>query len=193
MAPSSVVVTIVDELGINNISVLQISNSENDSSFNSADKQETASPKQFTFFIVLRAVKNYNHINMADQSSHIHFPNPFYMAWISFRARFIAPVYVQSIATACQIDWSKDRILIQILDDSDEGALQHLIKDEVDSWHEKGVNIVYRHQFIRTGYKAGNLKSAMSCDYVKDYEFVAIFDADFTPNPDFLKTNNPSL
>jgi hypothetical protein len=39
----------------------------------------------------------------------------------------------------------------------------------------------------RTGYKASNLKSAMSCDYVKDYEFVAIFDADFQPNVDFLK------
>lgn len=44
---------------------------------------------------------------------------------------------------------------------------------------------------MRTGYKAGNLKSAMSCDYVKDYEFVAIFDADFQPNPDFLKLTIP--
>ena len=39
----------------------------------------------------------------------------------------------------------------------------------------------------------------MSCDYVKDYEFVAIFDADFQPNPDFLKLtvshfkDNPEL
>jgi cellulose synthase/poly-beta-1,6-N-acetylglucosamine synthase-like glycosyltransferase len=31
----------------------------------------------------------------------------------------------------------------------------------------------------------------MSCDYVKDYEFVAIFDADFQPNPDFLKKTVP--
>ncbi|KAL5080103.1 hypothetical protein RYX36_008524 [Vicia faba] len=66
-----------------------------------------------------------------------------------------------------------------------------LIKDEVSSWKEKGVNIVYRHRLIRTGYKAGNLKSAMSCDYVKDYEFVAIFDADFQPNPDYLKLTIP--
>jgi cellulose synthase/poly-beta-1,6-N-acetylglucosamine synthase-like glycosyltransferase len=50
-----------------------------------------------------------------------------------------------------------------------------------------GVNIIYRHRLVRTGYKAGNLKSAMNCDYVKDYEFVAIFDADFQPNTDFLK------
>lgn len=31
----------------------------------------------------------------------------------------------------------------------------------------------------------------MNCDYVKDYEFVAIFDADFQPNPDFLKQTVP--
>ena len=81
--------------------------------------------------------------------------------------------------------------MIQVLDDSDDGNLQLLIKEEVASWKEKGVNIVYRHRLIRTGYKAGNLKSAMSCDYVKDYEFVAIFDADFQPNPDFLKLTIP--
>ncbi|KAK9944696.1 hypothetical protein M0R45_010253 [Rubus argutus] len=39
--------------------------------------------------------------------------------------------------------------------------------------------------------QAGNLKSAMSCDYVKNYEFVAIFDADFQPGPDFLKKTIP--
>ncbi|KAF8011471.1 hypothetical protein BT93_J1934 [Corymbia citriodora subsp. variegata] len=100
-------------------------------------------------------------------------------------------VYAQSIGAACQLDWPKDRILIQVLDDSDDGDVQLLIKDEVSSWREKGVNIIYRHRLIRTGYKAGNLNSAMSCDYVKDYEFVAIFDADFQPNPDFLKLTVP--
>ena len=81
--------------------------------------------------------------------------------------------------------------MIQVLDDSDDIILQNLIKDEVSSWHQKGVNIIYRHRLIRTGYKAGNLKSAMGCDYVKDYEFVAIFDADFTPNSDYLKLTVP--
>ncbi|KAL5793125.1 hypothetical protein ACOSP7_001719 [Xanthoceras sorbifolium] len=100
-------------------------------------------------------------------------------------------VYAQSIGAACQLDWPKDRILIQVLDDSNDGNLQLLIKEEVSAWQEKGVNIIYRHRLIRTGYKAGNLKSAMSCEYVKDYEFVAIFDADFQPNPDFLQRTIP--
>ncbi|KAK9273812.1 hypothetical protein L1049_018623 [Liquidambar formosana] len=100
-------------------------------------------------------------------------------------------VYEQSISAVCQIDWPKDRILIQVLDDSDDENIQLLIKAEVSKWYQRGINIIYRHRLVRTGYKAGNLKSAMSCDYVKGYEFVAIFDADFQPNPDFLKQTVP--
>ncbi|KAL2318257.1 hypothetical protein Fmac_032133 [Flemingia macrophylla] len=100
-------------------------------------------------------------------------------------------VYEQSISAVCQIDWPRDRLLIQVLDDSDDESIQWLIKAEVTKWSQKGINIIYRHRIVRTGYKAGNLKSAMSCDYVKDYEFVAIFDADFQPNPDFLKQTVP--
>ncbi|KAI5073567.1 hypothetical protein GOP47_0011580 [Adiantum capillus-veneris] len=96
-------------------------------------------------------------------------------------------VYQQSIGAIAQMDWPKDRLLVQVLDDSDDPETQILIKAEVQKWHYKGINIIYRHRLNRTGYKAGNLKSAMSCDYVKDYEFVAIFDADFQPQPDFLK------
>ncbi|OAY75329.1 putative xyloglucan glycosyltransferase 6 [Ananas comosus] len=100
-------------------------------------------------------------------------------------------VYQQSIAAVCIQDWPRDRMLVQVLDDSDDMDVQLLIKAEVLKWQQKGVNIVYRHRLIRTGYKAGNLKSAMSCEYVKDYEFVAIFDADFQPAPDFLKRTIP--
>ncbi|KAL6960643.1 Xyloglucan glycosyltransferase 4 [Sarracenia purpurea var. burkii] len=100
-------------------------------------------------------------------------------------------VYEQSISAVCRLDWPKNRFLVQVLDDSDDENLQHLIRNEVQSWKQKGVNIIYRHRFIRTGYKAGNLKSAMACDYVKDYDFVAIFDADFQPNPDFLNQTIP--
>ncbi|XP_068647357.1 probable xyloglucan glycosyltransferase 5 [Aristolochia californica] len=100
-------------------------------------------------------------------------------------------VFEQSISAVCQIDWPKDRFLIQVLDDSDDESIERVIRAEVTKWSQKGINIVYRHRLVRTGYKAGNLKSAMNCDYVKDYEFVAIFDADFQPTPDFLKQTVP--
>lgn len=100
-------------------------------------------------------------------------------------------VYQQSIAAVCCLDWPKSKLLIQVLDDSDDPTTQLLIKDEVHKWQQEGANILYRHRVIREGYKAGNLKSAMNCSYVKDYEFVAIFDADFQPTPDFLKQTVP--
>ncbi|KAK9111989.1 hypothetical protein Scep_019508 [Stephania cephalantha] len=100
-------------------------------------------------------------------------------------------VYQQSIAAVCNLDWPRSNILIQVLDDSDDPLAQILIKEEVDKWKQQGANIVYRHRIIREGYKAGNLKSAMSCSYAKDYEFVAIFDADFQPTPDFLRRTVP--
>ncbi|KAE9599969.1 putative glycosyltransferase [Lupinus albus] len=100
-------------------------------------------------------------------------------------------VYQQSIAAVCNLDWPKSQLLIQVLDDSDDITTQSLINEEVQKWQQEGANILYRHRVIREGYKAGNLKSAMNCSYVKDYEFVAIFDADFQPTPDFLKRTVP--
>lgn len=100
-------------------------------------------------------------------------------------------VYEQSISAVCQIDWPRDRMLIQVLDDSDDQDTRMLIKAEVQKWNMKGINILYRHRVVRTGYKAGNLKSAMNCEYVQDYEFVTIFDADFQPKSDFLKRTIP--
>ncbi|KAF8023069.1 hypothetical protein BT93_F0533 [Corymbia citriodora subsp. variegata] len=100
-------------------------------------------------------------------------------------------VYQQSIAAVCNLDWPKSKLLIQVLDDSDDPTAQSLIKEEVNKWQQEGAHIVYRHRVIREGYKAGNLKSAMNCSYVKEYEFVSIFDADFQPAPDFLKRTVP--
>ncbi|KAI3888093.1 hypothetical protein MKW92_012467 [Papaver armeniacum] len=100
-------------------------------------------------------------------------------------------VYQQSIGAVCNLDWPKSNMLIQVLDDSDDPITQLLIKEEVQKWQQEGAHIVYRHRVLRDGYKAGNLKSAMNCSYVKDYEFVVIFDADFQPNPDFLMKTVP--
>uniref|UniRef100_A0A7N0UKE4 Glycosyltransferase 2-like domain-containing protein n=1 Tax=Kalanchoe fedtschenkoi TaxID=63787 RepID=A0A7N0UKE4_KALFE len=100
-------------------------------------------------------------------------------------------VYQQSIGAVCNLDWPRKNLLIQVLDDSDDPITQLLIKEEVHKWQAEGANIVYRHRVIRDGYKAGNLKSAMNCSYVKDYEFVAIFDADFQPTSDFLQRTIP--
>nr|XP_043616656.1 xyloglucan glycosyltransferase 4-like [Erigeron canadensis] len=137
------------------------------------------------FWIKFKKIKPMIDFN-DDKSYDVEDPESFPMVLVQIPMCNEREVYQQSIASACQLDWPKDRILIQVLDDSSDELLQILIRNEVNLWKEKGVNIIYRHRFVRTGYKAGNLHSAMSCEYVKNYEFVAILDADFQPNPDFL-------
>lgn len=64
---------------------------------------------------------------------------------------------------------------------------------ECQSWKRKGVNIKYEVRNNRKGYKAGALKAGMNHDYVKDCEYIAMFDADFQPESDFLLRTVPFL
>ncbi|RZR72102.1 hypothetical protein BHM03_00010284 [Ensete ventricosum] len=116
--------------------------------------------------------------------------------WMRFKG--IKPIPKSTMGTSKDLESGGEdypMVLVQIpmcnekevLDDSDDPTTQALIEEEVEKWQQNGARIVYRHRVLRDGYKAGNLKSAMNCSYVKDYEFVTIFDADFKPSPDFLK------
>jgi cellulose synthase/poly-beta-1,6-N-acetylglucosamine synthase-like glycosyltransferase len=98
------------------------------------------------------------------------------------------------IKSVCEIDYPKDKIEIQVLDDSTDNTVE-LTKDIVENYKNQGFNIKYIHRNNRVGYKAGALKYGLE---IAEGEFVAIFDADFVPNPDFLKKtiphfNNPEI
>ncbi|XP_031118533.1 probable xyloglucan glycosyltransferase 12 isoform X2 [Ipomoea triloba] len=75
-------------------------------------------------------------------------------------------VYQQSIAAVCSLDWPKAKLLIQVLDDSNDLITQSLIEEEVHKWQKDGVNIVYMHRVNREGYKADFLKRTVP--YFKD-------------------------
>ncbi|KAL6633557.1 hypothetical protein ACP70R_026228 [Stipagrostis hirtigluma subsp. patula] len=108
-------------------------------------------------------------------------------------------VYQLSIGAACRLTWPADRLIVQVLDDSTDSIIKELVKSECERWGKEGINIKYETRKDRAGYKAGNLKEGMRHAYVRGCEFVAMFDADFQPAPDFLvKTvpylvHNPSL
>jgi beta-mannan synthase len=70
---------------------------------------------------------------------------------------------------------------------------QELVQMEVKRWSSKGINIRYEIRSNRNGYKAGALKQGMRHDYVHECDYVAIFDADFQPEPDFLHRTVPFL
>ncbi|OMO98021.1 hypothetical protein CCACVL1_04380 [Corchorus capsularis] len=102
-------------------------------------------------------------------------------------------VYQLSIGAACGLSWPADRIIIQVLDDSTDPTIKSLVQLECQRWASKGVNIKYEIRDNRNGYKAGALKEGMKHSYVKQCDFVAIFDADFQPEPDFLWRSVPFL
>ncbi|KAK8931352.1 putative mannan synthase 4 [Platanthera zijinensis] len=102
-------------------------------------------------------------------------------------------VYKLSIGAACALTWPPDRIIIQVLDDSTDPAIKDLVALECKAWASKGTNITYEVRDNRKGYKAGALKKGMEHTYVQYCEFVAIFDADFQPEADFLIRTIPYL
>jgi cellulose synthase/poly-beta-1,6-N-acetylglucosamine synthase-like glycosyltransferase len=81
------------------------------------------------------------------------------------------------IDAVCKMDYPKDKLQVQVLDDSDDDTVD-LIRSIVDEYRFKGFDIVHVRRKDRTGYKAGALKEGIK--HAKG-EFVAIFDADFIP------------
>ncbi len=86
------------------------------------------------------------------------------------------------IDAVCQIDYPRDRLEIQVLDDSTDET-QAIAELAVRRHAAHGVDITYLHREDRIGYKAGALEAGLK---VAKGQFVAIFDADFLPRPDFL-------
>lgn len=64
---------------------------------------------------------------------------------------------------------------------------------ECKQWASKGINIKCERRDNRNGYKAGALKQGMRHSYVKQCNYIAIFDADFQPEPDYLQRAVPFL
>jgi cellulose synthase/poly-beta-1,6-N-acetylglucosamine synthase-like glycosyltransferase len=92
-------------------------------------------------------------------------------------------------AAACALDWPRDRLTIQILDDGTEENHAALAAGLLGITPE-GVNLQLLRRGDRKGFKAGNLAFGLShCDA----PYVAIFDADFVPAPDFLRRTVPAL
>ncbi|MEM7032162.1 MAG: glycosyltransferase [Chloroflexota bacterium] len=87
------------------------------------------------------------------------------------------------IDTVARIDYPTEALSIQILDDStDETAV--LARARVAFHQSQGINITYVRRPNRVGFKAGALDYGLQS---APGEFVALFDADFLPQPDFLR------
>jgi cellulose synthase/poly-beta-1,6-N-acetylglucosamine synthase-like glycosyltransferase len=87
------------------------------------------------------------------------------------------------IAAVAKIDYPRDLLDVQVLDDSTDETTG-IARACVESFRETGLDITYIHRTNRKGFKAGALENGL---LTAKGELVAVFDADFTPEPDFLR------
>jgi cellulose synthase/poly-beta-1,6-N-acetylglucosamine synthase-like glycosyltransferase len=130
----------------------------------------------------------------------------YYMAYLYYRHKFRLPtpkrrfeelprvtvqlpifneMYVVNrlIAAVCRLDYPRHLLDIQVLDDSIDETCE-IASACVDRWRAEGIDISYVHRTNRQGFKAGALENGLKS---AKGEFVAVFDADFVPDPDFLR------
>jgi cellulose synthase/poly-beta-1,6-N-acetylglucosamine synthase-like glycosyltransferase len=87
------------------------------------------------------------------------------------------------VDAAVAFDYPRDKMEIQVLDDSTDET-QQIARAVVDRYRALGMPIIYLHRTNRAGFKAGALQEGLKH---ATGEFVAIFDADFQPPADFLR------
>ncbi|HEY4688238.1 MAG TPA: glycosyltransferase [Anaerolineae bacterium] len=101
-----------------------------------------------------------------------------------YNERYVAE---RALDAAAALDWPSDRLQIQVLDDSTDDTTS-IARARIERYRRRGIDIALIHRSNRDGFKAGalanGLKSARG-------EFIAIFDADFVPAPDFLRRMLP--
>jgi hypothetical protein len=87
----------------------------------------------------------------------------------------------------CAMDFPKDKLEIQVLDDSTDETVD-IVAQAVAQKKALGFDILHIRRGSREGFKAGALKAGLES---AKGEFVAIFDADFVPQKDFLRKTLP--
>ena len=97
-----------------------------------------------------------------------------------FNEQFVIDRLLQAV---CRLNYPREKLDIQVLDDSTDETVD-VARGLVEHYAAQGYPVTYHHRSNRTGFKAGALHEGLKS---ASGEFVAIFDADFVPPPDFLQ------
>src|SRR5579871_3850119 len=103
-----------------------------------------------------------------------------------YNERYVIERLIDAVA---KFDYPWDLLDIQVLDDSTDET-QEVARACVERHRATGLPIRHLHRTNRNGFKAGALAAGLDS---ATGEFIAIFDADFIPNPDFLRRTIPYL
>ncbi len=103
-----------------------------------------------------------------------------------FNERYTVKRLVDAVV---RLDYPRDRLEIQVLDDSTD-ATTAIACRLVAHYRAQGVDIHLLHRTNRTGFKAGALAEGLES---ATGELIAVFDADFVPNADWLRRTVPAF
>jgi cellulose synthase/poly-beta-1,6-N-acetylglucosamine synthase-like glycosyltransferase len=101
-----------------------------------------------------------------------------------YNERYVIERLVEAVS---RFDYPSELLDVQVLDDSTDET-QEVAGNCVERYAAQGMPITYIHRNNREGYKAGALENGLKSS---KGQFVAIFDADFVPSPDFLQRTIP--
>ena len=97
-----------------------------------------------------------------------------------YNERYVAERVIDAV---CELEWPRDRLEVQVLDDSDDETAA-IVSRRAAHWRRKGTSVNHVRRATRDGFKAGALAHGLK---LTSAPFVAIFDADFVPPHDFLR------
>jgi cellulose synthase/poly-beta-1,6-N-acetylglucosamine synthase-like glycosyltransferase len=93
------------------------------------------------------------------------------------------PIVERGIANAMKLDWPKDKLHIQVCDDSTDRTTD-IARAAAAKAVAQGFDVKVYHRIQRPGFKAGSLQAAM---VQTDYQYFLVLDVDFISPPDFLR------
>ncbi len=115
--------------------------------------------------------------------------NPEETPFVTIQLPVFNEMYVMNrlLDNIVKIDYPKDKLEIQVLDDSTDETIE-TTRQQIETLQATGINIKHITRTDRKGFKAGALKEGLK---IAKGEFIAIFDSDFLPEPDWLKRTIP--
>ncbi len=133
----------------------------------------------------------FNYLSAKKDTNEVKFDfsNPDEIPHITIQLPVYNEMYVMErlLNNIAEIDYPRHKLEIQVLDDSTDETVESTRK-HIETLEAKGLDIKHITRTIRTGFKAGALKEGLE---VAKGEFIAIFDSDFLPKPDWLKRTVP--
>ena len=127
--------------------------------------------------------------NKEDNSTKFNFKNAEEIPFVTIQLPVYNELYVMErlLENIVKLEYPSEKLEIQVLDDSTDESVEMTAK-HIKEIQETGIDIQHIRRTNRQGFKAGALKEGLK---IAKGEFIAIFDADFLPNEDWLHQTVP--